>query len=414
MPGPTYGPDGLQIQTVTEVQADLAAYLQSEFGTTIQATNGQTVIGQLVSALSQILVQHQEGIDGVYQSLHLDGAQGVNLDRLVQLLGLTRNAATASTCTITVANTGPALCTVPTGAVFQHTQTGTLWSVDVGGNVPVAGAASFASRSIELQPIAIPALSAWTWVTSFVGANFTAISNAASSELGTYQETDAALRLRVLQSAHTAGKGTVQAIRGAIADLDGVTSCVVFENVSNAPGITSPVVIPLLPAHSFVACVIAPATPQMEQAIAGVLYDQKPAGIATYGNTAVTYTDPDGVPYVLNYELATSTAIVISATVSGGMAAFSTAIKDAIITYIGGTLSTGDTVLGLGMGSTIVASALECAIYDATKVNGKSACTGVSNLLFDYAPAPPVNSANLTMQWNEYPITSIASIVLTF
>lgn len=414
MPGPTYGPDGLQIQTVTEVQADLAAYLQSEFGTTIQATNGQTVIGQLVSALSQILVQHQEGIDGVYQSLHLDGAQGVNLDRLVQLLGLTRNAATASTCTITVANTGPALCTVPTGAVFQHTQTGTLWSVDVGGTVPVAGAASFASRSIELQPIAIPALSAWTWVTSFVGSNFTAISNAAPSELGTYQETDASLRLRVLQSAHTAGKGTVQAIRGAIADLDGVTSCTVFENVSNAPGITSPVSIPLLPAHSFVACVIAPATPEMQQSIAGVLYDQKPAGIATYGNTAVTYTDPDGVPYVLNYEQATATTIVISATVSGGMAAFSTAIKDAIITYIGGTLSTGDTVLGLGVGSTIVTSALECAIYDATKVNGKSACTGVSNLLFDFAPAPPLNSANLTMQWNEYPITSVASIVLTF
>lgn len=414
MPGPTYGPDGLQIQTVTEVQADLAAYLQSEFGTTIQATNGQTVIGQLVSALSQILVQHQEGIDGVYQSLHLDGAQGVNLDRLVQLLGLTRNAATASTCTITVTNTGPALCTVPTGAVFQHTQTGTLWSVDVGGTVPVAGAASFASRSIELQPIAIPALSAWTWVTSFVGSNFTAISNAAPSELGTYQETDASLRLRVLQSAHTAGKGTVQAIRGAIADLDGVTSCTVFENVSNAPGITSPVSIPLLPAHSFVACVIAPATPEMQQSIAGVLYDQKPAGIATYGNTAVTYTDPDGVPYVLNYEQATATTIVISATVSGGMAAFSTAIKDAIITYIGGTLSTGDTVLGLGVGSTIVTSALECAIYDATKVNGKSACTGVSNLLFDFAPAPPLNSANLTMQWNEYPITSVASIVLTF
>ena len=96
------------------------------------------------------------------------------------------------------------------------------------------------------------------------------------------------------------------------------------------------------------------------------------------------------------------------------MSSFSTAIKDALITLIGGTLSTGQTVFGLGVGSTLVGSALECAIYDATKVNGKSACTGVSLLKFDYAPAPPVNTANLTLPWNQYPITGIANITLTF
>lgn len=414
MPGPTYGPSGLQIQTATEVQADLAAYLQTQFGTTIQALNGSTVIGQLVSALSQILVAHQEGIDGVYQSLHLDGAQGVNLDRLVLLLGLSRNTATASTVTVQLTNNGAALVTVPQGAVFQHLATGALFAIDASANIGVGATVSFAAHSVELGPIAIPAASTWAWVTSYAGSITTAIANAAAGQQGTNQETDAELRARVLESSQLPGVGTVGALHAGIADLNGVTAVDVYENTTNVVGITSPVVISLLPPHSFVACVVAPASPTMQQAIARQIYDQKPAGIATYGDTTVNVVDAEGFTHAISYEQAAAATIVISATVSGGMSSFATAIKDALITLIGGTLSTGQTVFGLGVGSTLVGSALECAIYDATKVNGKSACTGVSLLAFDYAPGPPANTANLTLPWNQYPITGIANITLTF
>ena len=55
MAGPTYGADGLQIQTSSEVLADVNAQLVAAFGSSIQAQNGATVIGQLASAIALLL-----------------------------------------------------------------------------------------------------------------------------------------------------------------------------------------------------------------------------------------------------------------------------------------------------------------------------------------------------------------------
>jgi uncharacterized phage protein gp47/JayE len=408
VPGPTYGPDGLQIQTATEVQADLSGYLQAQFGATLQSLNGNTVIGQLVSALSQVLVAHQEGIDGVYQSLHLDGAQGVNLDRLVQLVGLTRNAATATTVTVQVTNGGAIAAVLPAGTVLQHTATGALFSTVAASLIAIGGTNSIDLRSNATGPLEITAGSAWTFVTSFVGVASCTVANAVGGTSGTAQESDADLRLRVLYSAHLPGKGTVQSIKAALADLDGVIYANVYENTSDTAGITSPVSIPLLPAHSFVAVTVGGAAAD----IAGVIYDQKPAGIQDYGSTAYTITNAEGDPVVVHFEQATPATITVEIALPGVDASFDTAIADAIVSYIGGTLSTGDTAAGLGVGATVVTVGVACAAYDATKVNGFSNCTGITTLNLAISPAVPA-PANVVLQWNQYPITSAANITIT-
>lgn len=408
MPGPTYGPDGLQIQTATEVQADLSGYLQAQFGATLQSLNGNTVIGQLVSALSQVLVAHQEGIDGVYQSLHLDGAQGVNLDRLVQLVGLTRNAATATTVTVQVTNGGAIAAVLPAGTVLQHTATGALFSTVAASLIAIGGTNSIDLRSNATGPLEITAGSAWTFVTSFVGVASCTVANAVGGTSGTAQESDADLRLRVLYSAHLPGKGTVQSIKAALADLDGVIYANVYENTSDTVGITSPVSIPLLPAHSFVAVTVGGAAAD----IAGVIYDQKPAGIQDYGSTAYTITNAEGDPVVVHFEQATPATITVEIALPGVDASFDTAIADAIVSYIGGTLSTGDTAAGLGVGATVVTVGVACAAYDATKVNGFSNCTGITTLNLAISPAVPA-PANVVLPWNQYPITSAINITIT-
>lgn len=408
MPGPTYGPDGLQIQTATEVQADLSGYLQAQFGATLQSLNGNTVIGQLVSALSQVLVAHQEGIDGIYQSLHLDGAQGVNLDRLVQLIGLTRNAATATTVTVQVTNGGAIAAVLPAGTVIQHTATGALFSTVAASLIAIGGTNSIDLRANATGPLDITAGSAWTFVTSFVGVAGCTVANAVGGTSGTAQESDADLRLRVLYSAHLPGKGTVQSIKAALADLDGVIYANVYENTSDTAGITSPVSIPLLPAHSFVAVTVGGAAAD----IAGVIYDQKPAGIKDYGSTAYTITNAEGDPVVVHFEQATPATIEVEIALPGVDASFDTAIADAIVSYIGGTLSTGDTAAGLGVGATVVTVGVACAAYDATKVNGFSNCTGITTLNLAISPAVPA-PANVVLPWNQYPITSAANITIT-
>jgi len=415
MPGPTYGASGLQIQTATEIQADLAAYLQAQFGVSLQALNGNAVIGQLVSAWAQVLVAHQEGIDGIYQAQHLDGAAGVNLDRLVQLLGITRNAATKTVVTVTLTNSDAVPHTAPLGAVVQHLPTGQLFGVTVATTVGALGTATVQVQAAATGPIDVTAGTSanWAWLSSFAGSTFLAVSNPAAGSAGTAEESDPDLRVRAAASAHLPGKGTVGAIRATIADLDGVTYCQVFENVSDFIGITSPVVIAGLPAHAFVAVAVAPDTAAERQAIAGVIFAQKPAGIDTYGNKTETIVDSQGYSHAVKFELATASTIFVAVQVVGVSTAFDTAIKDAIIGYIGGTQSTGVTVAGRGVGGTIVADALESMIFFATLSGGQSSCTGIAGLAFDTAGPPPINVANLTLPWNRYPITSGANIAVT-
>lgn len=407
MAGPTYGADGLQIQTATEIQTDLAAYLAAQFGQSVQATNGNAVIGELVSALSQVLVLHQEGIDGIYQAQHLDGAAGVNLDRLAQLVGLTRNAATFTAVAVNIANSDGVDHAVSAGRIVQHVDTGALFSVVAGVTSPAGGSIAAQLQAVASGPLVVGVGAIWAWVSSFAGSSLLTVTNATAGTSGTDEESDPDLRLRILASAHLPGKGTVQAIRAGIADLDGVTYVQVFENTSNLLGITTPVTIAALPPHSFTAVVVGGTA----AVIAGLIFDQKPAGIATYGNTPEPVTDTEGYIHTMNFETAAAVDIWVSVTVSGVTAAFDTAIKDAIIAYIGGTLSTGDVVQGLSVGGTIVASALLCTIFDATRVNGVSSCTGISLLKFE-ATNPPVNTANLAMAWNRYPQTIAGKIAV--
>lgn len=408
MPGPTFGPSGLQIQTATEIQAELSNYLQAVFGASLQSLNGATVVGQLVSALAQVLASYQEGIDYAYQASTLDGAAGVNLDRLVQNLGLTRNIATGTTVTLHVANSNVGAVVIPQGAVITLAATGTLFGVIDPTVVPPLGAIDVPIIALTSGPFEVAAnQTTWVITTSFVGSNFLTLTNPTAGTPGTLQETDAELRIRTLQSAHLPGNATVDSIRSAIADLDGVTQVRVFENTKDTAGITSPVNIPLLPGHSFTAVVRGSAS---AADVGPIIYAQKAAGIGTYGDTAYSVTDADGFTTIVNYEAAAPVTIFVSATIAGVSSSFKATIQAAIAAYIGTTSTSG-----LGMGGTIVGIALDAIIYDATKVNGVSTCTGITLLKFDTAN-PPVNTANLAVAWNEYPVTVAddAHIALTF
>lgn len=408
MPGPTFGPSGLQIQTATEIQTELSNYLQAAFGASLQSLNGNTVVGQLVSALAQVLVTYQEGIDYAYQASTLDGAEGVNLDRLVQNLGLTRNIATSTTVTINMANSSVGAVVVPQGTIITLGATGALFGVVAPVAIAPLGNADVSVIALVPGPTDVAAnQTTWAITTSFVGSSFLTLTNPLAGITGTPQETDGELRVRTLASAHLPGNATVDSIRAAIADLDGVVECRVFENTSDFLGITSPVTIATLPPHSFTAVVRGSATAPI---IGPVIYAQKAAGIQTFGDTTYTVVDDDGTSHVVAYEAAAASTIFVSATIAGVSAAYKQTIQAAVAAFIGTSATPG-----LSMGATILAIRLNDVIYDATKVNGVSTCTGISLLKFDTAN-PPVNTANLTVAWNEYPITVAADthIALTF
>ena len=391
--GPSLGPDGLQIQTADEIQTDLVSAFEAAFGATIQASNPNSVVGNLVAILAVELLAFQEGLDGVYQSGFLDGAQGVNLDRLVQLIGLTRNAATATVVPVHIVNANAAPVAIPQGALLQVASTGVVFAFVAAVVVPPLGAIDTTIRAVQTGPQAVPANQTWQIVSAFAGSNFLTVTNPLVGTTGTNEEIDADLRLRALASAHLPGKGTVQAIRAAIADLDGVTECQVFENTTMVLGILLPVAIALLPAKSFVAVVKGGVAAD----IAAVIFAQKPAGIATFGATSVNVIDSQGFVHVIKFEPATALTIFVDVTITNGNAAFSDAIKAAVIAYID----------SLTVGQKVVASKLLAAATDAA--GALDDCTALIDVI-----SPPVASGNLAVPWNQYASLLLADVNVVF
>ena len=111
------------------------------------------------------------------------------------------------------------------------------------------------------------------------------INNLVEGATGRFTETDEELRERHANSVRVTGAATVQAIRSRIlAEVESVTYCAIYENRTNALDAFS------LPAHSFEAVING----GLNQAVADKLFQVKPAGIETHGNTNIQVLDENG------------------------------------------------------------------------------------------------------------------------
>lgn len=128
---------------------------------------------------------------------------------------------------------------------------------------------------------------------------------------GSDAESDDDLRLRRALEIHGAAKSTLESIRAALVASDLVDDATVFENttdVTDADG---------LPPHSIEALVVStdpdvatPGTPE-SLALAQIIFDTKPAGIATHGGIDNTITDSQGIDHIVSYSVPTPVLIYL-------------------------------------------------------------------------------------------------------
>jgi uncharacterized phage protein gp47/JayE len=128
---------------------------------------------------------------------------------------------------------------------------------------------------------------------------WTRVENAADATKGTDAETDAAFRTRRLAALKGSGSATLEAIRGAMLSLTGVTQAIVFENVTDFVDGNG------RPAHSFEALVQG----GVDQDILDELFAKRSAGIETFGTTSGTVTDSQGNNHTLNFSRPSSVNI---------------------------------------------------------------------------------------------------------
>ena len=135
------------------------------------------------------------------------------------------------------------------------------------------------------------------------------VSNASAGVLGRDVETRTEFETRRYNSVAMNAHGSVSAIQGAIADIDGVLDCKVLENSTDtAMTILGVSVDP----HSICVCVYGGDGTDIAEAI----YRKKDAGCGTTGSTTVSYTDPDFNNAVYTYKILRPIVVDVKMTVT--------------------------------------------------------------------------------------------------
>lgn len=166
-------------------------------------------------------------------------------------------------------------------------------------------------------------------------------------------ESDIELRLRHSSAARVTGSATVKAIRARLlAEVAGVSSVSVYENRSH-------LFDGLQPPHSFETVVVGGT----DQAVAQNIWENKPAGIETYGNFQIEITDDNGDLQPINFSRATAKYAWVRVTVTQLYpeetlpSSTAQSIRDAV-------LATGN---ALGVGEDMITQRFIGPIYVATQ-----------------------------------------------
>ena len=205
--------------------------------------------------------------------------------------------------------------------------------------------------AVELGAYALPIGALNTLDTTVYG--WDAIGNLIEGATGRFVESDEELRVRHAASVRATGAATVKAIRARmLAEVQSIAYCAVYENRTNVIDEYN------MPPHS-VEVVVSGGT---DKDVASKLYEVKPAGIETYGNTDIVVYDDNGDGQIVNFSRSTDKLAWIRVSVNTLNAEevltvkVVQAIKDAVLLY-------GQS---LGVGNDIITQRFYGPIYAAT------------------------------------------------
>lgn len=117
---------GFEIKRLPEIKAEIESALRTAFGDEIDL-RAESVFGQLVGVLSLPISELWEEAQNVYLSFDPDYADGVSLDSLAALTGVTRIPATPTT--VTAALFGNVDTIVPAGSQARNSNTGDIYNL---------------------------------------------------------------------------------------------------------------------------------------------------------------------------------------------------------------------------------------------------------------------------------------------
>lgn len=241
--------------------------------------------------------------------------------------------------------------------------------------------------AVNSGPLEQPANTVDTILTPMLG--WDSVINPVAATPGEDRETDEQLRLRFRNGKFDKATNTYDAIYSALINLDNVTEVTIYENdtsVVDGNGV---------PAHSFLPIVSG----GLSQAIGNAIWENKPTGILSYGNTSVSVTDNQGGTHTVSFSRPNPVVIYISMDITTYVnfpANGNDLIRSNLIAYFQANFGTGDDVI-------------YSRLY--TPINAVSGHQ-VNSLTIGTSPSP-VGTVNIPIAFSDIASLSAINIIIT-
>lgn len=326
---------GITIPTIEDLLEELAINFRAEVDPNMNV-EPDAMMGRFIGIISDLARRAWEDVQASYNATDPDFAEGRALDAVCAITGVKRKAATYSTVTATF--NVDAGATIPIGAVAHVAgDPSNRWvSQEIADNSAGGAPANIdvlmqASTTGEKVAVAGTLTEIATPITGWIS-----VTNAADASVGREDETDAELRLRREAELLLAGGGSLDAILAAVREVEGVINASGYENdtliIDPETGV---------PPKAFEIILWDDIAPQADDdEIAQAIWENKPAGIKSIGNTSGNADDLDGVAHVVPFTRPTVKEVYLEITLTySSLAEYigDAAIKTTIASYFSGT-----------------------------------------------------------------------------
>ncbi len=262
-----------------------------------------------------------QAVQLAYNSRGPATAIGSALDGVVKMNGISRKAASYSTCQVTL--TGTPDTVINNGIVADDN--GYKWDLPTSVTIDLGGTVTVAATCETIG--AITALIGTITTISTPTAGWTSVTNVVAAVAGQAIELDTALRSRQAISTQLPSQTLLDGTTAGIAAVSGVARYRVYENDTNLEDDDG------LPPHSITAV----AEGGTDADIAEQIYKRKGIGCYTNGTTSVAITDEYGRSRTIRFYRPSYVSIDVAITVkalAGYTTALTAAIKTAIAEYL--------------------------------------------------------------------------------
>ena len=277
--------------------------------------------GQLCAAFASMMHDTYALCGDVYNAFSPSTAQGVGLSSVVKINGIRRKAASYSTVDLRVVGQ---VGTIVTGGKAEDVA-GQKWLLPAQVVIPAEGEITVTATAEVMGDIRAAAGEITKIATPTRG--WQTVNNPAAATAGSPVEKDSELRGRQAISTAIPSQAPLEATKGAVARLSGVTRSAGYENDTNETDERG------IPAHSIAVVAEGGDTAQIAEAI----FAKKTPGCGTYGTTTVSVRDEYGEPSQIRFFRATDMPVYARVTLralSGYLSSTGDTIRENLAAYI--------------------------------------------------------------------------------